>query len=65
MILNDWEYQVTQERVEGFKQALVLLNAPGNAIPDSRFPIPDFQDRAQSRFWLERRSSNPRNINFS
>ncbi len=41
MILNDWEYQVTQKRVEGFKRALVLLNAPGNAIPDSRFPIPD------------------------
>jgi hypothetical protein len=48
MILNDWEYQVTQERVEGFKRALVLLNAPGNAISDSRFPIPDFRLSRQS-----------------
>jgi HTH-type transcriptional regulator / antitoxin HipB len=32
MILNDWEYQVTKERTEGFKRALSLLNTPGNQL---------------------------------
>ncbi len=32
MILNDWEYQVTKERTEGFKRALALLNTPDNQL---------------------------------
>lgn len=32
MILNDLEYQVTQERIQGFERALALLNAPDNEL---------------------------------
>ena len=32
MILNDLEYQVTQERIQGFERALALLNAPDNDL---------------------------------
>lgn len=32
MILDDLEYQVTKERIEGFERALVLLNAPDNEL---------------------------------
>lgn len=32
MILNDLEYQVTKERIEGFERALALLNAPDNDL---------------------------------
>lgn len=32
MILNDLEYQVTKERIEGFIRALALLNAPDNDL---------------------------------
>ncbi len=32
MILDDLEYQVTKERIEGFERALVLLNAPDNVL---------------------------------
>lgn len=32
MILNDLEYQVTKQRIEGFERALVLLNAPANEL---------------------------------
>lgn len=30
MILNDFEYQCTKERTEGFKRALAMLNSPEN-----------------------------------
>ncbi|HEY9605476.1 MAG TPA: helix-turn-helix transcriptional regulator [Allocoleopsis sp.] len=32
MILNDLEYQVTKERIEGFERALALLNASDNDL---------------------------------
>lgn len=32
MILNDLEYQVTKERIDGFERALALLNAPDNDL---------------------------------
>ena len=32
MILNDLEYQVTKERIEGFERALALLNTPDNDL---------------------------------
>jgi HTH-type transcriptional regulator / antitoxin HipB len=32
VILNDLEYQVTKERIEGFIRALALLNAPDNDL---------------------------------
>ncbi len=32
VILNDLEYQVTKERIEGFERALALLNAPDNDL---------------------------------
>ncbi|HBB35596.1 MAG TPA: XRE family transcriptional regulator [Cyanobacteria bacterium UBA8803] len=32
MILNDLEYQVTKERIEGFERVLALLNAPDNDL---------------------------------
>lgn len=35
MILNDLEYQVTQERIQGFERALALLNAPDNDLKNT------------------------------
>ncbi|EDX72148.1 Helix-turn-helix domain protein [Coleofasciculus chthonoplastes PCC 7420] len=35
MILNDLEYQVTQERIQGFERALALLNAPDNELKNT------------------------------
>lgn len=32
MLLNDLEYQNTKARVEGFKRALMMLNAPDNEL---------------------------------
>lgn len=32
MILNDLEYQVTKERIEGFQRVLTRLNAPDNDL---------------------------------
>ncbi|HBL13231.1 MAG TPA: XRE family transcriptional regulator [Cyanobacteria bacterium UBA11162] len=32
MILNEWEYQVTKERTEGFQRALAHLNEPNNSL---------------------------------
>lgn len=32
MITNEQQYQFTKERLEGFKKALVMLNAPDNEL---------------------------------
>ncbi len=36
MVLNDFEYQTTKERLEGFKRALAMLRAPDNELKKNK-----------------------------